>query len=58
MLLALSLDSILHLEVVENAVMGADFCQFVKGFTPLCPTWTALVDGGLVTAPLWIPPEV
>ena len=31
MLLALSLDSILHLEVVENAVMGADFCQFLEG---------------------------
>ena len=31
MLLALSLDSILHLEMVENAVMGADFCQFLEG---------------------------
>ena len=31
MLLALSLDGILHLEVVENAVTGADFCWFVEG---------------------------
>ena len=31
MLPALSLDSILHLEVVENAVTGADFCRFVEG---------------------------
>ena len=29
--LALSLNGILHLEVVENAVMGADFRQFVEG---------------------------
>ena len=31
MLPALSLDGILHLEVVENAVTGADFHRFVKG---------------------------
>ena len=31
MLPALSLDGILHLEVVENAVTGADFCRFVEG---------------------------
>ena len=30
----------------------------VKGFTPLCLTWAALVDNGLVAASLWIPPEV
>ena len=30
----------------------------VKGFTPLCLTWAALIDGGLVTASPWIPPEV
>ena len=31
MLPALSLDGILHLEVMENAVMGADFRRFVEG---------------------------
>ena len=31
MLLALSLDGILHLEVVENAVTGVDFHQFIEG---------------------------
>ena len=31
MLPALSLDGILHLEVVEDAVTGADFRRFVKG---------------------------
>ena len=31
MLPALSLDGILHLEVVENAVTGADFRRFVEG---------------------------
>ena len=31
MLPALSLNGILHLEVVENAVTGADFCRFVEG---------------------------
>ena len=30
----------------------------VKGFTPLCPTWAALVGDGLVAMSLWIPPEV
>ena len=35
------------------------FCtSIVKGFTPLCPTWAALVDSGLVAALLWISPEV
>ena len=31
MLPALLLDGILHLEVVENAVTGADFCRFIEG---------------------------
>ena len=30
----------------------------VKGFTPLCLTWAALVGDGLVATSLWIPPEV
>ena len=30
----------------------------VKGFTPLCLTWAALVGDGLVATLLWIPPEV
>ncbi|KAF8264352.1 hypothetical protein EI94DRAFT_1501535, partial [Lactarius quietus] len=34
MLPTLSLDGILHLELVENAVMGADFCHFVEGLLP------------------------
>ena len=34
MLPALSLDGILHLEVVENAITGADFHRFVEGLLP------------------------
>jgi transposase len=34
MLPALSLDGILHLEVVENAITGEDFCHFVEGLLP------------------------
>ena len=34
MLPALSLDGVLHLEVVENAVTGADFRQFIEGLLP------------------------
>ena len=30
----------------------------VKGFTPLCLTWAALVGDGHVATSLWIPPEV
>ena len=36
---ALSLDSILHLEVVENAVTGADFRRFVERLLPLMNKW-------------------
>ena len=32
--------------------------RIVKGFTPLCLTWAALVGSGLVATSLWIPPEV
>ena len=34
MLPALSLDGIIHLEVVENAVTSADFRRFVEGLLP------------------------
>ena len=34
MLPVLSLDGVLHLEVVKNAVTGADFCQFIEGLLP------------------------
>ena len=34
MLPALSIDGVLHLEVVENAVTGADFRRFVEGLLP------------------------
>ena len=34
MLPALSLDGILHLKVVENAITGADFRRFVEGLLP------------------------
>ena len=36
---ALSLDGILHLEVVENAVTGADFRRFVERLLPLMNKW-------------------
>ena len=34
MLPVLSLNGILHLEVVDNAVTSADFCQFIEGLLP------------------------
>ena len=34
MLPALSIDGVLHLEVVENAVTGADFHRFIEGLLP------------------------
>ena len=36
---ALSLDGILHLEVVENAVSGDDFLRFVQGLLPRMNKW-------------------
>jgi transposase len=36
---ALSLDGILHLEVVENAVTGDIFCQFIEGLLPCMNEW-------------------
>jgi hypothetical protein len=36
---ALSLDGILHLDVVENAVTGAAFRQFVEGLLPRMNKW-------------------
>ena len=36
---AISLDGILHLEVVENAVTGADFLRFVQGLLPRMNKW-------------------
>jgi len=36
---ALCLDGILHLEVVENAVTGNDFCRFVEGLLPHMNAW-------------------
>jgi transposase len=39
MLPALSLDGILHLEVIKNAISGEDFCQFVEGLLPRMNKW-------------------
>ena len=39
MLPALSLDGILHLDVVENAVTGAAFRHFVEGLLPRMNKW-------------------
>ena len=36
---ALSLDGILHLEVVENAFTGTAFCRFVEGLLPHMNKW-------------------
>src|ERR1700677_3346528 len=36
---ALSLDGILHLEVVENAVTGATFRRFIEGLLPRMNKW-------------------
>ena len=36
---ALSLDGIVHLEVVENAVTGNDFRRFVQGLLPHMNEW-------------------
>ena len=36
---ALSLDGILHLEVVENAITGNDFHRFVEGLLPRMNKW-------------------
>ena len=36
---AISLDGILHQEVVENAVTGADFRRFVQGLLPRMNEW-------------------
>lgn len=42
MLPVLSLDGILHLEVVENAVTGEDFRRFVEGLLPCMNEWPLL----------------
>src|SRR6266571_7157862 len=39
MLPAISLDGILHLEVVENAVTGDIFWQFIEGLPPHMNEW-------------------
>ena len=39
MLPTLSLDGILHLEVLENAITGEDFRQFVEGLLPHMSEW-------------------
>ncbi|KAF8464502.1 hypothetical protein DFH94DRAFT_597649, partial [Russula ochroleuca] len=39
MLPVLSLDGILHLEVVENAISGEDFRRFVEGLLPCMNEW-------------------
>ena len=36
---ALSLDGILHLEVVENAITGNIFHQFIQGLLPQMNEW-------------------
>ncbi len=36
---ALSLDGVLHLEVVENTITSEIFCQFVAGLLPLMNEW-------------------
>ena len=47
MLPALSIDGVLHLEVVENAVTGADFYRIVEGLLP-CRNEFPLPDSVLV----------
>ena len=39
MLPALSLDGILHLEVLENAITSEDFRQFIEGLLPRMNEW-------------------
>ncbi len=39
MLPAISMDGILHLEVLENAITGNDFHRFVQGLLPLMNEW-------------------
>jgi transposase len=36
---AISLDGILHLEVVENAITGDDFRRFIQGLLPRMNAW-------------------
>ena len=36
---AISLDGILHLEVIKNAITGADFHRFVEGLLPRMNKW-------------------
>jgi transposase len=36
---AISLDGIIHLEVIENAITGADFLRFIEGLLPRMNTW-------------------
>ena len=45
-------------DLANSTGLCLDSTWAVKGFTSLCLTWAALADGGLVTASLWIPPEV
>ena len=57
MLPALSLDGILHLEVVENAITGADFHRFVEGLLPRMNEFplpnSVLVKGFTPLCPTW-----
>ncbi len=39
---ALSLDGVLHLEVVENAITGNDFWAFIEGLLPCMNQWPLL----------------
>ncbi len=42
MLPALSLDGVIHLEVLENAITGNDFREFVQGLLPCMNQWPML----------------
>ncbi len=39
MLPAISMDGILHLEVLENMIMGNNFHRFIQGLLPLMNEW-------------------
>ena len=55
MLPVLSLDGILHLEVLENAITGEDFQQFVEGLLPRMNEWP-LPNSVLVIVTIGTPP--
>ena len=49
-----------HIKQPEFPLLFSQFLYkcFVKGFTPLCPTWAMVLGDGLVVTSLWLSPEV